>query len=165
VTEARTQLLTAMMLMELANAVSARSLRYPVFKVGVFKNKFLWYAIVSSFALQLVVLYTPSIQAIFDVSSPEPIHWAFAILFTAMIFGSLEMGKYIASKRRKRMRARPPRQSFRHPIFNFLDHFSRISLSSPILHALVASFKGSMASSLNNNLIRHEVAHEKVLDA
>ncbi|MGQ9550830.1 MAG: cation-translocating P-type ATPase [Candidatus Bathycorpusculaceae bacterium] len=100
-TEARTQLLTAMILMELANAVSARSLKYPVFKVGVFKNKFLWYAILSSFALQLVILYMPGAQALFDVSSPEPVDWAFAILFTAITFGSLEIGKYIASKRRK----------------------------------------------------------------
>jgi len=100
-TEARTQLLTAMVLMELANAVSARSLRYPVFKVGVFKNKFLWYAILSSFALQLVVLYTPVLQSLFDVSSPEPIDWAFAALFTVIVFGALETGKYVASRIRK----------------------------------------------------------------
>jgi Ca2+-transporting ATPase len=100
-TEARTQLLTAMILMELANAISARSLTYSVFKVGVFKNRFLWYAILSSFGLQLIVLYTPGIQTVFGVTSPEPLDWAFAILFTAITFGSLEMGKYIASKRRK----------------------------------------------------------------
>lgn len=101
-TEARTQLLTAMILMELANAVSARSLKYPVFKVGVFKNKFLWYAILSSFALQMFVLYTPGVQGLFGVTSPEPLDWAFAILFTVIVFGSLETGKYIASKRRRR---------------------------------------------------------------
>jgi Ca2+-transporting ATPase len=100
-TEARTQLLTAMILMELANAISARSLTYSVFKVGIFKNKFLWYAILSSFGLQLIVLYTPGIQTVFGVTSPEPLDWAFAILFTAITFGSLEMSKYIASKRRK----------------------------------------------------------------
>jgi Ca2+-transporting ATPase len=100
--EARTQLLTAMILMELANAISARSLQYPVFKVGVFKNKFLWYAVLSSFGLQIFILYTPGIQTLFGVSSPEPIDWAFAILFTAITFSSLEIGKYIASKRRKR---------------------------------------------------------------
>jgi len=99
-TEARTQLLTAMILMELANAISARSLTYSVFKVGVFKNRFLWYAILSSFGLQLLVLYSP-LQTVFGVTSPEPLDWAFAILFTAITFGSLEMGKYIASKRRK----------------------------------------------------------------
>jgi Ca2+-transporting ATPase len=100
-TEARTQLLTAMILMELANAISARSLKYSVFKVGVFKNKFLWYAVLSSFSLQMFVLYTPGIQTLFGVTSPEPIDWAFAILFTAITFTTLEMGKYVASKRRK----------------------------------------------------------------
>jgi Ca2+-transporting ATPase len=100
-TEARTQLLTAMILMELTNAIAARSLKYPVLKVGVFKNKFLWYAILSSMALQMVVLYTPGVQTIFGVSSPEPLDWAFAILFTIIVFGSLETGKYIANKRKK----------------------------------------------------------------
>jgi Ca2+-transporting ATPase len=99
--EARTQLLTAMILMELANAIAARSLKYPVFKVGIFKNRFLWYAVASSFALQLVVLYTPGLNSVFSVSAPEPLDWGFAVLFTAITFGSLELGKYIASRRRK----------------------------------------------------------------
>jgi len=99
--EARTQLLTAMILMELANAISARSLKYTVFEVGIFKNKFLWYAVLSSFGLQLIVLYTPGLQSLFGVGSPELIDWAYAILFTAITFCSLEIGKYIATKRRK----------------------------------------------------------------
>jgi Ca2+-transporting ATPase len=99
--EARTQLLTAMILMELANAISARSLKYTVFKVGVFKNKFLWVAILSSLALQLLVLYTP-LQNVFYVGTPELIDWAYAIVFTIIVFGTLETSKYIASKRRER---------------------------------------------------------------
>ena len=100
-TEARTQLMTAIILMELANALAARSLKYPVLKVGIFKNKFLWYAILSSLALQLVVLYTPGVQAIFGVNAPELMDWALAILFAGIAFASLEIGKYIAYKRRK----------------------------------------------------------------
>jgi len=99
--EARTQLLTAMILMELTIAISARSFKYPVFKVGVFKNKFLWYAILSSFALQLLVLYAPVLQGIFDVNSPELIDWGIAALLAAIVFSVLEIGKYVASKRRK----------------------------------------------------------------
>jgi len=102
--EARTQLLTAMILMELANAISARSLRYPVWKVGVFKNKFLWYAVLSSFFLQLIVLYTPGLNSAFNVSAPELLDWLLALLFTAITFGSLETAKWIASKRRKNLR-------------------------------------------------------------
>jgi Ca2+-transporting ATPase len=103
--EARTQLLTAMICMELANAISARSLKYPVWKVGVFKNRFLWYAVGSSFLLQLVVLYTPGLNAAFNVNAPEPLDWAFAALFTAITFGSLETGKWIMSKRRDKKKA------------------------------------------------------------
>ena len=79
--EARTQLFTAMIMMELAVAISARSLKYPVYKVGPFKNKFLWLAVLSSFALQLFVLYTPGIQTLFDVHTPGLIDWAIAVLF------------------------------------------------------------------------------------
>ena len=97
--EARTQLFIAVVMMELANAVNARSLKYTVFKVGVFKNKFLWFAILSSLGLQLMVLYTP-LQDLFDVTYPTLFDWAVAIAFTLIVFFSIEAGKYIASRRR-----------------------------------------------------------------
>jgi magnesium-transporting ATPase (P-type) len=87
--------------MELANALAARSLKYPTVKVGLFKNKFLWYAILSSMALQLVVLYVPGIQGVFGVTSPELMDWALALLFAAIAFGALEIGKYIGCRRAK----------------------------------------------------------------
>jgi Ca2+-transporting ATPase len=99
--EARTQLLTAMIMMELTVAISARSFKYPVFKVGVFKNKFLWYAILSSFALQLIILYVPGIQGVFDVHAPEVIDWVVAVVFAGIVFSVVELGKYVAWKRRK----------------------------------------------------------------
>jgi len=98
--EARTQLFTAIVLMELANAINARSLKYTVFKVGVFKNKFLWLAILSSLGLQLMVLYTPVLHSLFDVTYPELFDWAVAIAFTLIVFFSIEIGKYIASRKR-----------------------------------------------------------------
>jgi Ca2+-transporting ATPase len=98
--EARTQLLTAMIAMELVIAISMRSLKYPVLKVGPFKNKFLWFAVLSSLALQIVILYTPPIQVLFDVHSPELVDWTVAVLFAGITFSVLEIGKYLASKRR-----------------------------------------------------------------
>jgi Ca2+-transporting ATPase len=98
--EARTQLLTAMIAMELAVAISCRSLKYPVFKVGAFKNRFLWYAVLSSFILQLFILYTPGLQGLFDVHSPELIDWAVAALFAGAVFTASEVGKYVTSRRR-----------------------------------------------------------------
>jgi Ca2+-transporting ATPase len=97
--EARTQLFTAVIMIELAIAISCRSLKYPVFKVGIFKNKFLWVAVLSSFALQLMVLYTPQLQSLFDVTYPEVIDWITAVVFTLITFASLEIGKYVTSRR------------------------------------------------------------------
>ena len=99
--EARTQLLTAMIVIQLVIALSMRSLKYPVFKVGPFKNKYLWYAIASSFALQLVILYVPGLQSLFDVHMPELIDWAIAALFGAIVFATIEIGKWVTSRGRK----------------------------------------------------------------
>jgi P-type Ca2+ transporter type 2C len=101
--EARTQLLTAMIAMELVVALSMRSLKYPIYKVGPFKNKWLWISILSSFALQLVILYVPGLQAVFYVHMPELIDWAIAALFAGIVFASLEVGKYVTSRRRKHL--------------------------------------------------------------
>jgi len=98
--EARTQLFTALVLMELINAVNARSLKYTVFKVGVFKNKFLWVAILSSLGLQLMVLYIPALHSVFNVTYPQLFDWAIAVAFTSIVFFSIEVGKYIASRKR-----------------------------------------------------------------
>jgi P-type Ca2+ transporter type 2C len=99
--EARTQLLTAMIVIQLVIALSMRSLKYPVFKVGLFKNKYLWYAIASSFALQLVILYVPGLQSLFDVHMPELIDWAIAALFGTIVFATIEIGKWVTSRWRK----------------------------------------------------------------
>ena len=94
--EARTQLLTAMIVMELAVALCMRSLKYPLYKVGPFKNKYLWAAILASFGLQLVILYVPGLQTLFDVHQPELIDWAVAALSGAIVFATIEVGKIVA---------------------------------------------------------------------
>jgi Ca2+-transporting ATPase len=99
--EARTQLLTAMIVMELVVALCMRSLKYPLYKVGPFKNKYLIAAILGSFALQLVILYVPGLQALFDVHMPELIDWAIAALFGGIVFATLEIAKFVTSRRKK----------------------------------------------------------------
>jgi Ca2+-transporting ATPase len=98
--EARTQLLTAMIVMELVIALCMRSLKYPLYKVGAFKNKWLWVAIVCSFALQLVILYVPGLQSLFDVHMPELIDWVIAALFGSIVFATIEIGKYLSNRKK-----------------------------------------------------------------
>ena len=95
--EARTQLFTSVVLVELAIAISCRSLKYPVFKVGIFKNKFLWLAVLSSLGSTLVVLYTPQLQSVFDITYPHVMNWIIAITSMAVAFASLETGKHFTT--------------------------------------------------------------------
>jgi len=99
--EARTQLFTSVVLVELAIAISCRSLRYPVFKVGILKNKFLLLAVLSSLASQLVVLYTPQLQSVFDVTYPHAMNWITAIASMVVVFASLEIGKFVTSRKKQ----------------------------------------------------------------
>ena len=98
--EARTQLFTAVVLVELAVATSCRSLKYSVFKVGVFKNKFLWISVLASVGLQFTVLYMPQLHSIFDVTYPEAIDWIIAIAFMITTFASIEIAEYVTVRKR-----------------------------------------------------------------
>jgi len=48
----------------------------------------------------LMVLYTPALHSLFDVTYPNIFDWVVAIAFTLIVFFSIEVGKYVASRRR-----------------------------------------------------------------
>jgi Ca2+-transporting ATPase len=100
--EARTQMLIAMVMMQLFLSVTMNSLKYPVLKIGIFKNKRLWYAIAAAFVLQLIILYVPAAHPFFSVQTPRVIDWIIAIFFGAIVFCSVEAGKYLAGALKKK---------------------------------------------------------------
>jgi Ca2+-transporting ATPase len=64
---------------ELARAYTARSELYPLHKIGVFSNKFMQYAVFTSLALLLLVIYIPFLGDIFDTITLSLTHWAYLI--------------------------------------------------------------------------------------
>jgi Ca2+-transporting ATPase len=92
--EARTQLLTVMIVCELLMALSCRSLRHPIIKAGPFANKFLLIAVAISFLMQLFVLYVPSMYGPFDITQPSLQDWLLAAISGAVIFGLVETLKF-----------------------------------------------------------------------
>ncbi len=93
---ARTQIFTSMILMELLMALSCRSLKYPVWKVGMFKNKYLILAILASVLMQLLILYVPFLHLAFDVTYPSLTDWAIAAALSIVLFLLVEFLKIIA---------------------------------------------------------------------
>lgn len=50
---------------ELVRAYTARSERYPILKIGIFNNKWMNYAVLTSLALLLLIVYVPFLNTIF----------------------------------------------------------------------------------------------------
>ncbi len=84
---------------ELLRAYTARSERYPVLKIGVFNNKWMNYAVISSFALLMLVIYLPFFNIIFNT---VPLGWTeWKMILPLLIVPSIaaEIAKYLVTWR------------------------------------------------------------------
>ena len=66
-------------LCELFRAYTVRSERVSVFKIGVFSNKYMQYAVGLSIFLLLLVINIPFFQPIFNTHFLAPIEWLFVL--------------------------------------------------------------------------------------
>ncbi len=64
---------------ELARAYTARSELYPLHRIGFFTNKLMQYAVSTSLALLLLVIYVPFLRNVFDTIPLNLTHWAYMI--------------------------------------------------------------------------------------
>jgi Ca2+-transporting ATPase len=86
---------------ELVRAFTARSERVPILKIGIFKNKVMNWAILSSLVLLLVVVYVPFLQVIFDT---VPLGWTqWEVILPLLLIPSIaaELTKVIFRKRKQ----------------------------------------------------------------
>ncbi len=75
---AKTMAFATLVLSELFRAYTSRSERYPLWKLGVFTNKYMQYAVGFSIALLFIVIYAPvpAIREIFDTVPLTLMEWA-----------------------------------------------------------------------------------------
>jgi len=86
---------------ELVRAFTARSERVPIMKIGMFKNKVMNWAILSSLVLLMAVVYLPFLQGIFDT---VPLGWTQWEIILPLLLGpsiAAEVTKVIFGKRKK----------------------------------------------------------------
>jgi len=84
---------------ELLRAFTARSERYPLYKIGVLSNRYMNIAFITSLILLLVVVYVPFLQPIFDTTALGWEQWR--MILPLLIIPSLaaEVGKLIITWR------------------------------------------------------------------
>jgi Ca2+-transporting ATPase len=80
---------------ELLRAFTARSERFPLFRLGLFSNRAMLLAVASSLLLLLMVLYTPFLQPVFDTYPLSAAEWE--IILPLLILPSViaEVTKWI----------------------------------------------------------------------
>lgn len=84
---------------ELVRAYTARSERYPILKIGVFNNKWMNIAVLSSFTLLLLILYVPFFNNIFNT---VPLGWReWELILPLLLVPSIaaELAKMLMTRR------------------------------------------------------------------
>jgi len=96
--KAQTFAFTSVVIFELFVALSCRSLTKPIFVVGAFKNVWLWLAVLSSVALQLMIMYVPFLQKVFHMVPLSLMDWGIVFITGLVGFIYLETHKFLAHR-------------------------------------------------------------------
>ena len=98
-TTAATMAFTTLSFSELMRAFTARSERFPLFKIGVFKNRTMNWAVLGSCVMLLAAIYIPFLQPVFDTVPLGWQHWKIVLplLFVPSI--AAEVTKAFMAKR------------------------------------------------------------------
>ncbi|MBP7073605.1 MAG: calcium-translocating P-type ATPase, SERCA-type [Clostridia bacterium] len=98
---ARTLAFTTLVVVELFMAFTCRSERYPVIKLGIFSNRALVLATITSFVLGIAVLYIPFLQPIFKTVSLGIRDWVMILLLSIVPVLTGEIYKLIVGRAEK----------------------------------------------------------------
>jgi Ca2+-transporting ATPase len=77
---------------------NCRSLRYSMFKIGVFSNPLLWLGVIFMILLQLLITYAPFMNQAFHTTPIEPLDWLFVLIPGIIIYSIIGVEKYLRNK-------------------------------------------------------------------
>ncbi len=87
---------------ELLRAYTARSERYPLLKIGIFKNRNMNLAVLSSVTLLLAVVYLPFLQPVFNTTALGWAQWELILPLLLIPSIAAEATKFVSSRLRKK---------------------------------------------------------------
>jgi Ca2+-transporting ATPase len=96
--EARTMAFCTLVAFEWFRAFNARSDEYTVFKLGIFRNRYLLIAVAVAILLQMAVVYAPFMQVAFSTVPLNIAQWGIIIGIAGSLFTAEELRKAIAPR-------------------------------------------------------------------
>jgi Ca2+-transporting ATPase len=97
----QTLIFTLVVFSEMFNAFNWRSDRYSVFSLGLFTNKPLVYAVMTTIILQLIVIYVPFFQNAFGTVPLSLSDWEVILPLASTTFIAMELVKYFSGRGHK----------------------------------------------------------------
>jgi len=107
-TAAQTMAFVTLISSELWRAYTSRSERYPLLRLGLFSNRYMVWATISSFVLMLAVVYLPVFKPIFRTADVQLRDWLVILPLTFVPSIAAEVTKGFMSRRARRMRSAAP---------------------------------------------------------
>ena len=95
---ARTMAVNMFVFGEVFYLFNCRSLRYSMFRLGVFSNHWLVFGVVSMILLQLVFTYSPTMNQVFGSAPMEMIEWVWILSGGLMIYTVVGIEKYLRNR-------------------------------------------------------------------
>ena len=95
----QTLIFTLVVFSEMFNAFNWRSDRYSVFSLGLFTNRPLVYAVLTTVILQLMVIYIPFFQTAFRTVPLSLSDWEVVLVLASTTLISMELVKYFSGKK------------------------------------------------------------------
>ncbi len=97
--KARTMVFTLIVMFEMFNALNCRSEKQSIFQVGVFENRYLLLAILSSILLQVIVIYSSLLQPYFGTVSLNLLDWLIIAAISSTSLIGVEIVKIFLRRR------------------------------------------------------------------
>ena len=105
---ARTGVFVALVMAQLFYVFDCRSEKYSVFEMGIFQNKYLFFAVSLSVVLQVMVVELPLLQEIFHTTSLGMSGWIVVVICSS--FGTIGFGIYRYFVKKYQYRGRRKRE-------------------------------------------------------
>ena len=97
--KATTMVFAGIVLAQMGNLLGSQTSRTSVFKVGVFKNKWILRGIAFSVTVLLAIIYIPPLQGIFGTTTLGLYEWLYLLTFVPIMFLADEVRKYLLRRR------------------------------------------------------------------
>jgi Ca2+-transporting ATPase len=87
-----------LILVEYFNAFNCRSETLSLFRIGIFSNRWLWWAILANIAVTIPIIYLPALQGPFHTFPLGLWDWGVVLLASSSVFWVVELWKFVGPK-------------------------------------------------------------------